>query len=83
MLNSSEKAYYLALQALRFKHYDKALNYFHAAAGHFQDNREFQILYETTRLLVAVKEEIAAAGNSEGAAEPEEVLIDGAQIDFS
>jgi hypothetical protein len=65
MLNQAEKAYYLALQALKSKQYEKALNYFHAAGDFFKDNREFSILRETTSLLLAVKEEIARA---EGAA---------------
>jgi hypothetical protein len=59
MLKQAEKSYYLALQALKSKRYENALNYFHAAGDFFKDNREFNILRETTALLLAVKGEIA------------------------
>ena len=58
MLNASEKAYCLALAALGEKRYPEALRFFDRAADHFEQNREFKLLHETTRLLVAVKSEI-------------------------
>jgi hypothetical protein len=58
MLRPSEKAYCLALQALKEKDYAKAADYFTAAAPDFTNNQEFVLLWETTRLLVAVKEEL-------------------------
>ena len=61
MLNQAEKAYYFALQALRAKDYPRAMNYFHAAGDFFHDNREFNILRETTAMLLEVKREIARA----------------------
>lgn len=59
MLNQSEKAYCLALQSLRAHEYDQALNFFNSAADFFKDNREFNILRETTALLMEIKREIA------------------------
>ena len=61
MLNQAEKAYYFALQALRAKQYDRAMNYFHAAGDFFADNKEFNILRETTALLLEVKRELTAS----------------------
>jgi hypothetical protein len=77
MLNQAEKSYYFALQALRAREYDRALNYFHAAGDFFRDNREFNILRETTGLLVTVKREIAAAEGRERPAvsEDDSVLV--------
>jgi hypothetical protein len=60
MLNQSEKAYCLALQALKAKQYQQAVGHFDRAAAFFVDNKEFNLLRETTRLLVALKKEIAA-----------------------
>ncbi len=61
MLDPSEKAYCLALQALKEKRYQRAVEYFDRAAEFFAGNREFGLLRETTRLLVELKKEIAAA----------------------
>ena len=61
MLDPSEKAYCLALQALEEKKYQRAVRYFDQAAEFFVDNKEFKLLRETTRLLVELKKEIAAA----------------------
>ena len=58
MLNPSEKAYLFALQALRRREYDQAAGHFELAASHFKENQEFSLLWETTRLLLAVKEEL-------------------------
>ncbi len=60
MLNQAEKAYCLALQALKAKQYRQAVGHFDRAAEFFVDNKEFNLLRETTRLLVALKKEIAA-----------------------
>jgi hypothetical protein len=60
MLNPSEKAYCLALQALKEKQYRQAAGHFDRAATFFVDNKEFNLLRETTRLLVALKDELAA-----------------------
>jgi len=55
MLNQSEKSYCEALLALKHKDYRVAADHFDAAALHFKDNREFNLLKETTNLLLAVK----------------------------
>ena len=60
MLDASEKAYCLALEALGRKQFREAQRYFTAAAPNFADNREFGLLHETTRLLCEVKDRIAA-----------------------
>ena len=60
MLEPSEKAYCLALDALARKQYREAKRYFDAAAPQFVDNREFGLLRQSTRLLCEVKERIAA-----------------------
>ena len=57
MLNSSEKAYCQALLALKGREYQMASSHFDAAAPYFKDNREFNLLRETTGLLLAVKAE--------------------------
>ncbi len=59
MLNRPEKEYYLALAALRNKEYITALRHFDLASEFFRNNREFNLLYETTRTLLAVKERLA------------------------
>jgi len=61
MLDPEEKAYLLALQALRDKQYGQAVGHFDRAAENFGNNREFSLLRETTRLLLEVKRTIAAA----------------------
>ncbi len=58
MLNAAEKSYYLALQALKRKEYRRAADYFDQAAEFFAGSQEFGILRETTRLLLAVKQEL-------------------------
>jgi len=83
MLNPSEKTYFLALQALKGKHYRTAANYFEQAAGFFENNAEFGLLRESTRLLVAVKGEIAAAEKRDDALIIEEVFSDGQETGFS
>lgn len=62
MLNVGEKAYCAALLALKRKDYNLAADYFRQAAPYFENDKEFNLYYETTCLLVAVKKELA--GNS-------------------
>jgi len=76
MLRAAEKAYYQALLALKQKDYAEAVRQFGLAAPKFADNQEFKLLYETTRLLVAVKNELADTGN-EDRLEIEEVFSNG------
>jgi hypothetical protein len=75
MLNAAEKAYCLALEALKRKEYRRAADYFDQAEGFFAANEEFSLLRETTRLLVAVKEELGSpeSGESDERIEIEEV----------
>ena len=61
MLEPSEKAYYRALRALEQKQYQQAVGYFDQAAEYFDSNQEFDLLRETTRLLVELKQALAAA----------------------
>jgi len=61
MLEPSEKAYYRALRALEEKQYQQAVGYFDQAAEFFEGNQEFNLLRETTRLLVELKQALAAA----------------------
>lgn len=58
MLSSAEKAYCLALTALKEKDYRAAIVQFDRAAEEFGTDKEFTLLRESTRLLVAVKEEL-------------------------
>ncbi len=61
MLEPSEKAYYRALRALEMKQYQQAVGYFEQTAGFFDGNQEFDLLRETTRLLVELKQALATA----------------------
>ena len=65
MLHHSEKAYCLALQALKEKSYQRAAGYFDQAAEFFVNNTEFKLLHQTTRLLVALKTELGTTDMSE------------------
>lgn len=58
MVFDSDEAYYKALLALKSRDYRKAAGYLKSAENQFADSLEFRILLETTRLLLAVKEEI-------------------------
>jgi hypothetical protein len=87
MLNQTEKAYYLALEALRNKEYRQAVSFFDRAAAEFGNDQEFVLLSESTRLLVAVKERLAdgRASLSETVNNEltiEEVLSNGQKTDF-
>ena len=83
MLNPSEKAYCLALQALKQRRYQQAAGYFERAAAYFEGNQEFSLLRETTRVLVAVKREMAAADTDDDTLVIEEVFSDGQETEFS
>ena len=61
MLEPSEKAYFRALRALEEKQYQQATGYFDQAAEFFDGNQEFNLLRETTRLLVELKQALAVA----------------------
>ena len=61
MLEPSEKAYFRALRALEKKQYQQAVGYFDQAAEFFAGNQEFNLLRETTRLLVELKQALAVA----------------------
>jgi hypothetical protein len=82
MLNPSEKAYCLALTALKQKKYSSAADYFEKAAPYFRDNREFQLLRESTRMLVAVKDQLAVADNENDALVIEEVYSNGQETEL-
>ncbi len=58
MLEPAEKAYFRALAALKDKDYETAAEQFEKAAQFFEQNEEFGIFRETTRLLAAVTEEL-------------------------
>lgn len=58
MLKPAEKAYFQALKALKDKDYQAAAEQFDKAAPFFENDQEFRIFSETTRLLVAVTEEL-------------------------
>jgi hypothetical protein len=81
MLDQVEKAYYLALLALKDKDYPAASDHFDRAAPHFKDNREFNLLKQTTELLLAVKEERTML-DGEDTIELEEVLPYGEEKEF-
>lgn len=81
MLNASEKAYCLALQALSHKKYRQAADHFEKAAPFFSGNKEFALMNETTHLLLAVKKELATLENDENAMVIEEVFTDGQKTD--
>ncbi len=81
MLDQVEKAYCLALLALRDKDYPAASDHFNKAAPHFKDNAEFNLLRQTTDLLLAVKKERTKL-DSEDTIEIEEMLSYGEEKDF-
>jgi hypothetical protein len=84
VLEPREKAYLMALQALREKQYQKAAGFFDRAAEFFAENREFCLLRETTQLLLEVKKEIAAAeGYENDALMIEEVFTHGQETNLS
>ena len=60
MLSETEKAYCAALTALKQKNYPEAVERFEIAAPEFGTNDEFNLLYQSTRLLLEVKKELLA-----------------------
>lgn len=64
MLHPAEKAYYQALVALHGKAYELALGQFEQAAGYFEHDRDFAVLYETTRLVVEVRRQLAGVSST-------------------
>ena len=58
MLNQSEKAYCQALKALKDKDYAAAAEFFDKASDKFGTDAEFNLLRESTRLLVSLKQRI-------------------------
>lgn len=62
MTKRSEKSYRLALASLREKKYSLAADYFDRAATDFSQDKEFALLRETTRLLVAIKRKQTSGG---------------------
>ena len=86
MLEPSEKAYYRALRALENKQYQQAVDHFDQAAGFFDGNQEFDLLRETTRLLVELKQALAVAEQTEKADEEtliiEETFTDGQETNL-
>ena len=77
MLKSTEKAYCLALQSLKRKEYRTAADYFDQAAPGFENNSEFDLLREATRLLVAVQKEMRGPDEADSRLEIEEVFTNG------
>jgi len=75
MLSAHEKAYCRALLALKQKDYEKAAQNFESAAPGFGTNSEFILLYQTTRLLLEIKRELAATADL--AATEKEIIING------
>lgn len=76
MLSTGERSYCAALLALKRKEYHKALEQFVMAAPFFKENREFNLLFETTRLLVTVGHELNRL-EKEDVLEVEEVFSNG------
>jgi len=67
MLSDTEKAYCQALVALKQKDYEQAVLCFEKGIVGFGTNGEFNLLYQTTRLLLEVKKETAnLAGDTTG-----------------
>lgn len=59
MFNRFEKAYCLALLNLKKKDYRSALENFNLAAGTFQKDKEFNLIWKSTELLIEVKKKLA------------------------
>ena len=76
MKEQPEKAFVQALIALKRKEYGSASEYFEKAAPYFKGNKEFRLLRETNRLLLAVKKELKNP-NVQNRLEIEEMFSDG------
>ncbi len=59
MLSGGEKSYYAALLALKAKDYIAACEHFKKAAPYYQNDKEFNLFFETTLLMVEVQNELA------------------------
>ena len=81
MLDPAEKAYCSALLALKRKEYEAASDYLDKAANRFAEDSEFNILRETTRLLLAVREELTGLRN-EDTIEIEEAFAHGQETEL-
>ncbi len=75
MLSETEKAYCLALAALKHKEYSEAVENFERAADGYGTKGEFNLLYQSTRLLLEVKRELAATAVI--TTEDKELIING------
>ena len=76
MLSPSEKAFYLALESLKEKRYSLASDYLDRAAPELSQEKEFVLLRETIRLLVAVRKELQS-GSVNSRLDVEEVFTNG------
>ncbi len=83
MLNLSEKAYVMALRSLKQRDYGTALSYFDQASERFGGEKEFNLLRETTRVLVAVKNELAGLRAKHDSESIIEEVFNGQETDFS
>ncbi len=75
MLSETEKAFCQALTELRQKEYAKAVESFEKAAKDFGTNSEFNLLYQSTRLLFEIKRELAATARI--SSDEKELIING------
>lgn len=76
MLNRGEKSYFRALLALKSKDYLSASENFKKAAPYFEKDKEFKLYFETTELLITVKNELARL-KKEDNIEIEEIFSNG------
>lgn len=65
MLSEQEKAFCRALLALKKGDYKAALGCFESVNGNVGTNSEFVLLYETTKLLLAVKNELRSMAETD------------------
>ncbi len=75
MRPETEKAYCEALAALKQKNYSEAVERFEIAALEYGTNNEFNLLYQSTRLLLEVKKELKAIARI--SLEEKELIING------
>lgn len=76
MLKGGEKSYCAALLALKRKDYVSASEHFKKAAPYFENDKEFNLYFETTRLLLEVKRELGKL-EKEDKLEIEEIFSNG------
>ena len=75
MLSDTEKAYCRAMAALKNKDYSEAVENFEKAAESYGTNSEFNLLYQSTRLLVEVKRELSTTAAID--CQDKELIING------